>query len=159
MRSRRYTGDTMPAMQKTHIFVYGTLKQGFKNCHLNRGQPLPGPWLTVQAWPLYVIGDTALPWLTRLAGQGHRVAGELVAVDADALRLMDALEQVDDPGWYQRQPLQVQGPSGTSVWAQAYFGCPTRLATEPILAGPLPAFTAAWNARFRETYADFLQGG
>jgi gamma-glutamylaminecyclotransferase len=158
MRSRRYTGDTMPAMQKTLIFVYGTLKQGFKNWHLNRGQPLPGPWLTVQAWPLYVIGETALPWLAPVAGHGHRVAGELVAVDDAGLRLMDALEQVDDPGWYQRRSLQVRDPSGAALWAQAYFGCPTRLSTEPILAGPLPAFTATWNARFRETYADFLKG-
>lgn len=147
----------MPAMQISYIFVYGTLKQGFKNSHLNRGRPLPGSWQTATAWPLYVIGETALPWLTPLQGHGHPVQGELVAVDAAALQVMDALEQVNDPGWYQRLPLVVQA-AGQRMQVQAYFGCPTRLAHEPILAGPLRAFTPAWNDRFRETYADFLQG-
>jgi gamma-glutamylaminecyclotransferase len=137
------------------IFVYGTLKQGFKNSHLNRGRRIGVTWRTEIAWPLYIIGADALPWLTRLAGHGHRVQGELVAVDGDALRLMDALEQVDEPGWYQRLPLWVNDGLNRAK-AQAYFGVPERLATEPVLAGPLTVFTPAWNDRFSERYGEFL---
>ena len=147
---------TMRRSDETLIFVYGTLKQGFKNSHLNRGRRIGATWCTEIAWPLYIIGADALPWLTPVAGHGHRVTGELVAVDADALRLMDALEQVDEPLWYQRLPLWVNDGLNHAK-AQAYFGVPERLATDPILAGPLPAFTPAWNARFSERYGAFLQ--
>ena len=35
------------------VFVYGTLQQGHRNAHVNRGRTLPGRYRTVQRWPLY----------------------------------------------------------------------------------------------------------
>jgi gamma-glutamylcyclotransferase (GGCT)/AIG2-like uncharacterized protein YtfP len=45
------------------IFVYGTLKEGFRNHHVNLGTRLPGDFMTEQPFPLYVIGEFGLPWL------------------------------------------------------------------------------------------------
>ncbi len=42
------------------VFVYGTLKEGFRNFHVNRGTRLPGEFVTEQAFPLYVIGEFGL---------------------------------------------------------------------------------------------------
>ena len=38
-------------MLSHRIFVYGTLKQGFRNFHINRGTRLPGEFITEQAFP------------------------------------------------------------------------------------------------------------
>ena len=61
------------------VFVYGTLKQGFRNFHVNRGTRLPGAFVTVEAFPLYVIGPFALPWLVHEPGRGERIKGQHVA--------------------------------------------------------------------------------
>ena len=55
-------------MLSHRIFVYGTLKQGFRNFHINRGTRLPGEFITEQAFPLYV-------------GQAHRFTGQVLEVD------------------------------------------------------------------------------
>ena len=68
-------------MLSHRIFVYGTLKQGFRNFHINRGTRLPGEFITEQAFPLYVIGEFGLPWLVHEPGQAHRVTGQVFEVE------------------------------------------------------------------------------
>ncbi|MBB5206473.1 gamma-glutamylaminecyclotransferase [Inhella inkyongensis] len=123
------------------IFTYGTLKAGFRNQHWNEGERVPGVFETLVPLPLYVIGPRHLPWLLELPGQGLRVQGELYRVDAAGLARMDELEQVDEPLWYRRAPLQVRGSDGR-VWdCEVYFGCATRWAQEQVHLGPLAAYT------------------
>lgn len=102
------------------VFVYGTLKQGFPNFHVNRGR---------------------------------RVAGELYRVDAEALALMDALEQVDEPGWYRRVAIEVEArgaSGGETVKAFVYFGCAERLERIVVHAGPIAEYTEHLARSYRD---------
>jgi gamma-glutamylaminecyclotransferase len=74
------------------LFVYGSLKEGFPNFHVNGGRRVPGRFRTVHPHPLY-LADGVLPCLLPAAGQGHRVAGQLFEVGAAELARMDRLEK------------------------------------------------------------------
>jgi len=132
------------------IFVYGTLKEGFPNFHVNRGARRPGAFVTRQAYPLYVIGEFGLPWLLHEPGQGKRVLGQVFEVEDAALAAMDVLERVNDADWYARRALVV-GPvdGGDLVQVQAYFGSPTRLITDAVHHGPLAEYTDAHQVLYR----------
>ena len=133
------------------IFVYGTLKQGFPNFHINRGRRVPGDFVTVQQHPLYILGDAHLPWLVRQPGAGHAVTGELYEVDDAGLAAMDMLEQIDEPLWYHREIIEVQPASwGEAVQTFVYFGTAARVALETVHAGPLAAYTAEHAKTYRE---------
>lgn len=131
------------------IFVYGTLKQGFRNHAVNRGERLPGVFHTVQSFPLYVVGPNHLPWLVHAPGQGVPVAGELYRVDSSGLAQMDELEQIERPDWYRRMPLQVRGEDGRLWDCEVYFGAERRLSLDAVHLGPLPAYTLE-HAAMRE---------
>ncbi len=136
-------------MRTQLVFVYGTLQQGHRNAHVNQGRTRPGRYRTEERWPLWVLGPSFLPWLSHTPGEGHQVTGELVEVDEAALVRMDALEQLDKPDWYRRAPIALRPEAGGElVWAEAYFGSPTRVAMETVHAGPLPAYTLAVAAQF-----------
>ena len=45
------------------LFVYGSLKQGFPNAHVNSGRRRPGSYLTRERLPLYLVGAGHLPCL------------------------------------------------------------------------------------------------
>ena len=126
------------------IFVYGTLKTGFPNFHINTGQRVPGEFVTVQRFPLYLVGPTQVPWLVNRPGEGEFVVGEVFEVDATTLARMDVLEQIDEPLWYAREPLLVQrldDSSSPPMQVQVYFGSAERLLTATIHAGPLTEYT------------------
>ena len=132
-----------------HIFVFGTLKQGFCNFHVNRGRRVGGDFVTVQPHALYVIGPRHLPWLLPQSGTGHPVVGQLFEVDDNTLADMDKLERVTEPLWYRRQSIAVRprdGGATTEAWV--YVGSPERLALETVHAGPLPEYTAAVAAAY-----------
>lgn len=135
-----------------HVFVYGTLKEGFANFGINAGRLIPGRFRTVERYPLYIIDHTRVPWLVNRPGHGDHVTGQLFVVDAGVLADMDRLEQVDEPGWYSRVAIVVEpvdAPSKTPIEAFVYFGSVERLATTSIHAGPLSEFTLAHNERYR----------
>jgi gamma-glutamylaminecyclotransferase len=133
------------------VFVYGTLKQGFRNFHVNRGTRLPGEFITEQAFPLYVVGEFGLPWLLHEPGRGHRVKGQVFEVDDVSLAAMDVLERVADADWYTRQPLAVHHTaSGEVTQALAYFGSPARLLTDGVHHGPLAEYTDAHQVLYRK---------
>jgi gamma-glutamylaminecyclotransferase len=138
-------------MSLHRIFVYGTLKEGFRNFHVNRGLRLPGEFITEQAFPLYVMGEFGLPWLLHEPGRGHRVTGQVFEVDDESLAAMDVLERVDDAGWYSRQPLAVRHTVNGSVTpALAYFGSAARLLTDAVHHGPLAEYTEAHQALYKK---------
>ena len=70
------------------IFVLGTLKQGCRNFHVNRGRRVGGDVVTSAPYPLYGIGPRHLPWLLDRPGQGQPVVGQLFEVDDDTLAAM-----------------------------------------------------------------------
>ncbi|MFT3955699.1 MAG: gamma-glutamylcyclotransferase [Piscinibacter sp.] len=134
------------------VFVYGTLKQGFRNSHVNTGVRVPGEFVSVQRYPLYVIGPQHLPWLVDRAGQGEPVLGQLYEVDDAGLARMDALERITEPDWYRRGEILVrrEGEADAApVRAMVYFGSARRLDSEVVHLGPVPAFSAEHAALHR----------
>lgn len=127
------------------LFVYGSLKQGFPNFHVNRGRRRPGEFRTRQAYPL-MLADGTLPCLLPQPGQGERVRGQLFEVDDAALAAMDALERVGLPGGYTRVPIEVEadgaGPHAQPLTAFVYMQDPARLASGGPHVGPLAEYTA-----------------
>jgi hypothetical protein len=55
----------MPVPTPTLLFVYGTLKQGFGNHHINAGTRVPGDYVTAQPHGVYIVGRP-------VAGAGRR---------------------------------------------------------------------------------------
>ena len=51
------------------LFVYGSLKEGFPNFHVNRGRRRPGSFVTAQPHELWLLGGQ-LPALFAAAGDG-----------------------------------------------------------------------------------------
>jgi gamma-glutamylaminecyclotransferase len=127
-----------------HVFVYGTLKQGHRNAHVNAGVRVPGEFVTVERFPLYVIGPNHLPWLVASPGQGEHVVGQLYEVDDAALARMDALERITEPDWYSRAEIALRPRADAQAPAQrawVYFGSATRLSSEVVHLGPLAEYT------------------
>ena len=89
------------------VFVYGTLKEGFPNFHLNQGVRLDGDFVTQQNFPLYLIGERHSPWLMLSAGLGHPVKGQVFRVSDEALAAMDTLERCDHEDGYKRVTVKV----------------------------------------------------
>jgi gamma-glutamylaminecyclotransferase len=136
------------------VFVYGTLKEGFANFHVNRGRRVPGEFVTVERWPLFVVDPGFIPWLVQRAGEGFHVHGQVYEVDDAGLRAMDALEQVDEEGWYTRQVIRVASRSGGEpVEVFVYFGAASVIDAGAAVAGPLELFTADQDRRYRSAAA------
>jgi gamma-glutamylaminecyclotransferase len=138
------------------IFVYGTLKAGFPNAHINRGVRVPGTFRTVKRLALYVVGTHHVPWLVEPSSSdtGLQVQGELYALQDVDLPRMDALEGIGRPGGYRRVLIQVQrvlddGTLGTPEDASVYLQDMGHLGGQVLHAGPLLAYTAAHAAHYR----------
>lgn len=127
------------------LFVYGSLKEGFPNFHVNAGRRVAGVYRTVQPYPLY-LADGRLPCLLATPGTGHRVIGQLFEVNAQALEAMDALERVGEPGGYDRvvidvEPVADAPPPTAPTTAFVYVQSASRLATPGPHVGPLAEYT------------------
>lgn len=130
------------------IFVYGTLKQGFRNAHWNEARLL-GRYRTRERFPLLVLGAACLPWLSEEPGRGEFVVGELYEANAAQLARMDELEELDKPEWYRRAEIELEPEGGGEpVTAWVYFGSPARAARETVQAGPLTEYTMEVEQRF-----------
>jgi gamma-glutamylaminecyclotransferase len=136
------------------LFVYGTLKEGFGNHHINAGTRVPGDYVTVQPHGLYIVGPHRYPWLVQGDLRGQPVRGQLFRVDAAALARMDVLEQVDEPGWYTRHIIEVRDVTSVAsaasppVLAYVYFGDAQALQSQAVHAGPLAEFSIEMQTRF-----------
>jgi gamma-glutamylaminecyclotransferase len=132
------------------LFVYGSLKEGFPNFHVNRGRRIPGTFRTVQRYPLF-LADGALPCLLPQPGSGHQIVGQLFEVQAEHLAAMDALERVGEPGGYDRLTIDVEpadaaargaaGPAAAPVAAFVYMQHEARLRPGGRHVGPVAEYT------------------
>lgn len=89
------------------VFVFGTLKEGFPNFATNQGHRRPGEFVTIERFPLYLIGERMSPWMIAKPGEGFQVRGQLFTVSATALSAMDALERIHEPDGYRRLKIAV----------------------------------------------------
>lgn len=97
------------------VFVYGTLRRGYVNHPLLKGAQDLGPARTQEAYALY-LDD--FPYL--LEDQAVcPIVGELYAVSATGLRLLDQLEE--HPSWYERRQRPVLDREGRARQAWIYF--------------------------------------
>ena len=102
------------------LFVYGSLKEGFPNFHVNKGQRLPGVYRTVHEHPFY-LADGVLPCLLNAPGRGHQVIGQLFEVSDAELAAMDKLERVGEPGGYDRVSIDVEPNDGSPAEPMSVF--------------------------------------
>ncbi|XP_037088268.1 gamma-glutamylaminecyclotransferase-like [Pollicipes pollicipes] len=109
------------------VFVYGTLKAGEPNHRLLMDEQtglarLVAPAVTERRLPLVIASRYNIPYLVDAPGQGHRVRGELYAVDVAKLAWLDRFEGV--PRHYERcaeSVVRLDAAGGATVAAQAYL--------------------------------------
>jgi gamma-glutamylaminecyclotransferase len=133
------------------VFVFGTLKEGFPNFGSNAGRRIVGEFLTLERYPLFLVGERHSPWMIDHPGEGHRVAGQLFEVDDAALARMDALERIGEPDGYRRQRIRVARRDGgglEAVEAWVYLQ-PHPPRPDAIRAGPLAAYLPGHAALYR----------
>ena len=133
------------------LFVYGSLKQGFPNEHINTGRRVAGEYRTHERYALYLLGPGEVPCLVAPPGDGHQVIGELYEVDDDDLRRMDRLERIGEPEGYERVEAAVErfDPSPAAplrVFVYVKQGRSITASTERI--GPLPEYKQEHAVRF-----------
>jgi len=134
------------------VFVFGTLKEGFPNFATNRGKRVAGEFVTVERYPLYLVGERYSPWLVFAAGEGERVAGQVFEVDKAALDAMDVLERVTEADGYRRVSIAVErvdGESRSELSVQAYVKAPEHFRVADVKAGPLEEYTMAHAGLYR----------
>lgn len=133
------------------LFVYGSLKRGFPNEHVNTGRRVAGQYRTHERYALYLLGPGEVPCLVSPPGAGHQVIGELYEVNDDDLRRMDRLERVGEPEGYERVEVAVER-FDTSPVARlrvfAYLKPDHRIDTSIERIGPLPEYQQEHAARF-----------
>jgi len=124
------------------LFVYGSLKQGFPNAHVNTGRRVGGEFRTLQRLPFYLVGAGRLPCLVLQPGQGLQVRGQLFEVNAADLAAMDRLERAGEPQGYSRVHIEVQQfDDGRVLEADVYVQQAARLDPSNGLIGPLDEYT------------------
>ena len=131
------------------LFVYGSLKEGFPNFHVNRGRRIAGHFVTAVPYPFYLV-DGGLPCLLNQPGLGLAVQGQVFEVDSAALAAMDRLERVGLPGGYRRvrvEVLQRHEPGASPIEAHAYVQQPDKLQGPGPLLGPLAEYTLEHASR------------
>ncbi|MEJ8857985.1 gamma-glutamylcyclotransferase family protein [Variovorax robiniae] len=136
------------------VFVFGTLKEGFPNFATNEGRRVEGEFVTLERYPMYLVGERHSPWMIDLPGQGHCVAGQLFEVDEAALARMDALERITEPDGYRRLRIRVakRGEELDAVEAFVYLQ-PTMPAASDIRVGPLDDYSPAHASLYRKRAA------
>lgn len=103
-------------MNQQHlVFVYGTLRKGYKNHHLMAGARDLGPARSLESYALF-LDD--YPYLVKSQAVAP-VVGELYAVDQSGLARLDQLEE--HPNWYCREVITVLDQGGRRHQAWIYF--------------------------------------
>ena len=130
------------------LFVYGTLKQGFPNHHLNGGRRVPGAFRTHLRFPLLVVrlpNEDRAPWLMQQPGTGFQVSGQVFEVDDAALPAIDALEEVGLPTGYVRARILLEDAADPArrLQAHAYLKPPHHLQQCLAQEGPFAEYTLA----------------
>ncbi|HTJ05017.1 MAG TPA: gamma-glutamylcyclotransferase family protein [Caldimonas sp.] len=133
------------------LFVYGSLKQGFPNEHVNGGRRIAGEYRTQERYRLYLLGPGEVPCLVAPPGAGHQVIGELYEVDDDDLRRTDRLERIGEPQGYERVEVAVERFDASpvvSLQVLVYLKQDRSIAASVERIGPFPEYKQEHAARF-----------
>jgi gamma-glutamylaminecyclotransferase len=134
------------------LFVYGSLKRGFANEHVNTGTRVGGQYRTRDRYPLVLLGEGEVPCLVSPPGTGHQVIGELYEVNPDDIARMDRLERVGEPQGYERVEIVVERydlPSVEREPALVYVKQNHTIPSSTPRIGPLAEYRQEHAARFR----------
>lgn len=105
----------------TKVFVYGTLKSGYRNSHYLATSQIVGTGQTVAACRLFDVGFPVLRRRSDEQGPHNApVRGEVYECDAAAVAGMDQLET--EGLMYHRRTKLIRLDSGRVVKAQVYVG-------------------------------------
>lgn len=104
----------------TRLFVYGTLKRGYKNHHLLAGQTYVGEARTVPGYRLHDLGD--FPGMIADSTDTAGVTGEIWTVNATALARLDAFEGVHE-GLYTRSLIALLSPPTNEQTHTYLYAC------------------------------------
>lgn len=117
-----------PPRGETLLFVYGTLRRGGANHARLAAARFVGEGVTAARHALFV---GSFPYLAT-GPAVHRVRGEVYAVDADTLAVLDRME--GHPTWYERRPvaivLDAAARSARAARGPAFGDAPPTLACE-----------------------------
>jgi len=75
------------------IFVYGTLKKGFKNNYLLKNAIFLQNYITTKTYPMIDSGF-GFPYLLNKPGIGKQIQGEIYEISKDLKKDLDILEDV-----------------------------------------------------------------
>lgn len=137
------------------VFVFGTLKEGFPNFATNKGTRVGGDFVTVERYPLFLVGDRFSPWLVDAAGEGEQVVGQVFEVDPSALDAMDVLERITEPDGYRRVSMKVMkvqpmgGEPASTLDVHAYVKQRAHFGPADARRGPLREYTLEHAALYR----------
>jgi len=133
--------DLMDDERMVPVFVFGTLKEGFPNSGANRGFRVAGEFLTIERYPLYLVGERYSPWLVLSKGEGFQVRGQVYRVDETALGGMDRLERVHASDGYQRVKVSViSETTDAEIQVFVYVKSPRQLEGMQVQLGPIAEY-------------------
>lgn len=84
------------------VFVYGTLKRGFRNHHLLHDSEYLGKAITAEQYTMTVANG--IPFVSRNEQLGP-IHGEVYSVTAKTFEKLDELEE--HPVWYKREEIEI----------------------------------------------------
>ena len=123
------------------VFVFGTLKQGFPNSSANNGSRVAGEFLTINRYPLYLVGERYSPWLVLSEGEGLQIRGQVFTVDEATLGDMDRLERIHKTDGYRRVQVQVFSEStDEEMQVFMYVKPPQQLEGMLVQLGPIAEY-------------------
>ena len=122
-----------------HVFVFGTLKEGFPLHRQGLGDtPKRRDCRTVERFPMFIAGPWYAPMMVNEPGIGEQVRGELYEVDDARLALLDRLESVGIQGNF-RVVIEVEALAG-SARRPALVYMKSRAIAVPIQSHPLEIY-------------------
>lgn len=105
-------------MQKHKVFVYGTLKKGFRANHLLAKSSFVSEAKSIL--PFSMVG-TGFPQ-AYLDTKGHPVKGEIYEITEETLLTLDYYEGY--PGFYSRKVFPFEAPEGNTTAVMYYIDHP-----------------------------------
>lgn len=141
----------MTSPEPAHLlFVYGSLKQGFPNAHINTGVRLPGRFRTRERLPMVLLGEGQVPCIVLSPGAGHQVLGEVYRVGDDDLATIDGLERLGQPDGYQRCTIAVEWlDAEVMLDAFVYAKSPSQVGDVLDRLAPLAEYTLDHTLHFK----------
>jgi len=110
--------------QSQLVFVYGSLKRGYKLHYLLESQLSVGNAVTHPLYRLFDLGS--YPGLIEWP-EGLEIHGEIYQVDADCLTQLDEVEGVAERLYVRRRISLQTSFEGTEIHAWFWLGCVTEL--------------------------------